>query len=277
MKVLLRAQDKLLSAVIERRSLLCVGLDPDYDRIPVHALRQENPIVWFNRAIIDATQDLVAAYKLNLAFYESRGEVGWSALKRTIASIPGDVMVILDAKRSDVGHTARHYAEAMFDGLGGDAVTVNPYLGRDGIEPFTAYRQKLTFLLAATSNPGAAAIQDSVTAEGLPLYRHVARLGRELAGGTACVGLVAGATQPEKLRLIRQDAPDLWLLVPGIGAQGGDLATTLQHGLNPAGHGVLINASRSVLYAATDTSFADAARAAARELRDAINHHRPNT
>jgi orotidine-5'-phosphate decarboxylase len=268
------AAEKLATAVWQRDSLLCIGLDPDPKKLPPVALQQDDPIVWFNRAIIEATADLAVAYKLNMAFFEAQGEAGWRALRVTIAAVPADALVILDAKRGDIGNSAWQYADALYDTLGVDAATVSPYMGMDAVKPFAAYEDRLTFVLAATSNPGAAAIQDCLTADGLPLYRHVSRLTAELDDGRGCLGLVAGATRPERLADIREEAPDSWLLVPGVGAQGGDLAASLQAGLTPAGQGVLITASRSVLYASSDDRFAEAARRAAKELRHAINAQR---
>jgi orotidine-5'-phosphate decarboxylase len=270
----LTATEKLTAAVAARNSLLCIGLDPDPKRLPAIALEQPDPVIWFNRAIIEATADLAVAYKLNMAFFEAQGEAGLRALRVTIAAVPADALLILDAKRGDIGNTAWQYADALYDTLGADAATVSPYMGMDAVLPFAAYDDRLTFVLAATSNPSAGAIQECRTAEGLPLYRHVSRLTAALDDGRGCLGLVTGATQPERIAEIRQDAPASWLLVPGIGAQGGDLAASLTAGLNPSGHGVLINASRSVLYAASDDQFVHAARRAAQELRDAINTHR---
>lgn len=270
----LTAADKLDLTAKTNQSLLCVGLDPDLDQIPRFLLAGSDPLVEFNRAIIEATADLVCAYKPNLAFYEAHGLYGWQALERTIALIPPEVPVILDAKRGDIGNTARKYAVALYEQLGGDAVTVNPYLGREAITPFLTYPDKMTFLLAATSNPGASEIQEAVDETGLPLYQKVARMGAELDGKPGAVGLVAGATQPEKLKKIREEAPGLWLLVPGVGTQGGDLSACLRHGLDRTGGRVLINASRSILYASTGHDFAAAARRTAKEMRDDINRHR---
>lgn len=265
---------KLLDTSTSHDSLLCLGLDPDLDQFPRSLDRSDDPIGEFNRAIIEATADVVCAYKLNAAFYEVQGLYGWQALEETVAAIPPHLPVILDAKRGDIGNTARRYAISAFDQLGVDAITINPYLGRDGIQPFLDYADKLTFLLAATSNPGADDLQSFTNAHGLPLYRHVARMGASLHGRPGAVGLVAGATRPERLAEIRAEAPALWLLVPGIGAQGGDLSASLRHGLDANGGGLLVTASRSLLYASQDTDFAAATRLAAMEMNDAINRHR---
>lgn len=265
---------KLHEASTRNDSLLCVGLDPDIDLFPRCLDGAADPIGEFNRAIITATADLVCAYKVNVAFYEAHGLDGWLALERTLAAIPPDIPVILDAKRGDVGHTARQYAVAAYDRLGVDGITVHPYLGRDGIQPFVDYGDKLTFVLAATSNPSASDVQGLTDAQGIPVYRHVARLAASMHGRPGAVGLVAGATHPERLAVIRAEAPDLWLLVPGVGAQGGDLAATVRYGVDARGSGLLVNASRSVLYASSNADFAAAARLAAMEMNDALNRHR---
>ncbi len=268
------AIEKLEAAVARHDSLLCVGLDPDPARLPACVRGAADPVLAFNAAIIDATKDLVCAYKPNLAFYEVLGPSGWDTLARTIALVPRDIPVILDAKRGDIGDTARMYARALFETLGGDAATVSPYLGREAIQPFVDHPTKLTFLLAATSNPGAGEFQDVAGPDGVPLYRRVARLARELDGRPGRVGLVAGATDPARLAAVRADAPEAWLLVPGVGAQGGDLARSLVAGLDHRCRGVLVSASRAVIYASTGDDFATAARGAAREVRNAINRHR---
>ena len=252
---------KLVARIINNDSLLCVGLDPDPSRFPPSLLEDGSPILAFNKSIIDATQDLVCAYKPNIAFYEAAGLEGLDALKKTIEYIPDEIPVILDAKRGDVGSTAGAYARAAFEIWGADAVTVNPYLGHDSLEPFLDYEEKGVFLLCHTSNPGARDFQ-SLQCHGRPLHEIVAD--RALEWGLA---LVVGATYPEVLRRIRDLAPQAWILVPGIGAQGGDLEKALAAGLNSEGHGLIINASRSIIYAAHP-------RAAASELRDRINQGR---
>jgi len=253
--------DKLVSAVKRNDSLICVGLDPDPARFPPSLRDEQSPILSFNRAIIDATQDLVCAYKPNIAFYEAEGLAGLKALRRSIEYVPAEIPVILDAKRGDIGSTARAYARAAFEVWGADAVTVNPYLGHDALLPFTEYEDKGLFLLCHTSNPGAADFQ-TLICSGRPLYEVVAE--RALDWG---MSLVVGATYPEVLREIRDAAPEAWILVPGIGAQGGDLEAALQAGLNHEGHGLIINASRSIIYAPDP-------RAAALELRNRINQLR---
>ena len=253
--------DKLNSVAEENDSLLCVGLDPDPSHFPPRARDEGSPILAFNKQIIDATRDLVCAYKPNIAFYEAAGLEGLDALRKTVEYIPDEIPVILDAKRADIGSTARAYAKAVFEVWGADAVTVNPYLGHDALEPFAQHEDKGVFLLCHTSNPGARDFQ-SLVCNGRPLYELVAD--RALEWGLA---LVVGATYPEVLRRIRAAAPQVWILVPGIGAQGGDLEEALAAGLNSEGHGLIINASRSIIYASDP-------REAAEELRDRINRGR---
>lgn len=249
---------KLEASIRRRDSLLCVGLDPEPMRMP----SSYTSVADFNKAIIEATADLVCAYKPNIAFYEALGEEGLYALRQTLASIPADIPVILDAKRNDIATTAAAYAKAAFDYWGVDALTVNPYLGRDSVEPFLAYPDRGVFLLCKTSNPSASDVQDW-TQNGEPLYRHVARLAESWKAGRE-IGLVIGATYPEAIADIRQESPHTWFLIPGIGTQGGELRAVLRAGLRSDGLGLIINASRSILYASDP-------RVAATSLRAEIN------
>ncbi|MFH1651092.1 MAG: orotidine-5'-phosphate decarboxylase [Chloroflexota bacterium] len=262
--------EKLKQATRQNHSFLCVGLDPDPARLPENV-----SVLDFNRAIIDATHDLVCAYKPNFAFYEALGTEGLETLKKTVAHVPESVPVIGDAKRADIGNTARAYAKAIFDYFGCAAATVNPYLGFDALEPFIEYHDRGIYVLCRTSNAGAADFQSllcAVEGESLPLYEAVARKVQSWnAHGN--LGLVVGATYPEELRQLRQDHPDLPLLIPGIGAQGGDLALTVRDGVAPPGQPAIINASRQIIFASQGRDFAEAARRAARELRDRINEH----
>ena len=261
---------KLESAQKENRSLLCIGLDPDPARIP-----QGLGIFDFNRAIIEATSDLVCAYKPNLAFYEALGDEGQDALKRTLEHIPSRIPVIADGKRGDIGNTSRAYARAFLDNLGFDAITVNPYLGFDSVEPFLEYRDKGIFILCRTSNPGSADFQSLRCHYGRgyrPLFEIVAQKASQW-NTRGNVGLVIGATYPEELRLIRESHPEMTILIPGIGAQGGDLGLAVRYGLNPRGSGIILNSSRQVIYASSGKDFATAARKAASSLRDQINQH----
>jgi orotidine-5'-phosphate decarboxylase len=241
----------------------------------------ETALVTFNTAIVDATADLVCAYKPNAAFYERHGAAGWNALARTIAYIHShypDVPVLLDAKRGDIGSTAHAYADALFDTLGADAVTLHPYLGSDALQPFLRRADRGCFILAHTSNPGADEFQHLTlrTADGMeePLYLAVARTVAQRWNANGNCGLVVGATYPEQLEVIRQAVGDLPLLIPGIGAQGGDLAAVMRVGLDSQGAGLLISASRSIIYASSGADFADAARREAQQLRDAIEELR---
>ncbi|MBC7255173.1 MAG: orotidine-5'-phosphate decarboxylase [Chloroflexi bacterium] len=249
--------ERLEQSICAHESLLCVGLDPRRDR-----LQGYRSVADLNKAVIDATADVACAYKPNIAFYEALGMAGLEALRETLDYIPREIPVILDAKRNDIAETAQAYAQAMFDVWKADAVTVNPYLGRDGIAPFLAYADRGVFILCKTSNPSAGDLQD-LPSRGVPIYRHVARLATQWAEGRP-IGLVAGATYPSALEAIRQEAPEAWLLVPGVGTQGGELEAVLRAGLRPDGRGMIINASRSIMYAEDPA-------AEARRLRDAIN------
>lgn len=261
---------KLRQAMQNHNSLLCVGLDPEPARMPISDTFE------FNRAIIDATADLVCAYKPNIAFYEAQGIEGLRALERTIAHIPSDIPVIGDAKRGDIGNTALAYARALFEVLGFDAVTVNPYLGRDSLEPFLAYAERGIFILCRTSNPGAADFQDLLCQEGdqsIPLFEVVAKRAREW-NDRGNVGLVVGATFPEELKQVRELCPDMPILIPGVGPQGGDLERAVRYGMDSHGEGAIITSSRQVIYASGGDDFANAARGAAQALRDEINRFR---
>jgi len=262
--------EKLERAARKNGSLLCVGLDPDPALMPI------DDVAAFNRAVIAATSDFVCAYKPNLAFYEALGEKGYAALRETLAAIPPDIPVIGDGKRGDIGNTAKAYARALFDELGFDAVTVNPYLGGDAVEPFLEREDKAAFILCRTSNPGARDLQDLAVSDG-----GVSRTLFEVVAETANrwntrgnIGLVVGATYPEELRRVRQICPEMTFLVPGVGAQGGDVAAVMANGLDSKGGGLVINVSRQVLYASRDAGFAQAAGEAARRLRDEIENER---
>jgi len=258
---------RLLNASRRNRSLLCVGLDPDPSKLPV------KDVFEFNRAIIDATSDLVCCYKPNLAFYEAMGIRGLQALKKTVAYIPRDIPVIGDAKRGDIGNTAAAYARSLFDYYKFHAVTVNPYMGYDSVKPFLDYRNKGIFVLCRTSNSSASDFQDLVDNFGMKFYQSVAlRAGDWNKGGN--IGLVVGATYPEELKEIRKLCPDMPLLIPGIGAQGGDLEMSVRYGVNASREMAIIVAARQVIYASQGPGYAQAAREAASGLRDSINKFR---
>jgi orotidine-5'-phosphate decarboxylase len=258
--------DKLLNSSRKNKSLLCIGLDPDPELMP------SVDVLQFNKTIIEATSDLVCAYKPNLAFYEALGTEGLAILEKTVKYIPGDIPVIGDAKRGDIGNTARAYARALFSVLGFDAATVNPYLGFDSVEPFINYQDKGIFILCRTSNRGAADFQDLHT-NGLPLYQAVAQKAKEwnIHGN---IGLVVGATYPEELKKVRSICPEMPLLIPGIGAQGGDLASAVGYGVDSRGEKAIINVSRQILYASKEKDFAQAARNVAEKIRSQINDYR---
>ena len=276
--------EKLLKAARTNGSLLCIGLDPDPELMPAGM-----GVLEFNRAIVDATSDLVCAYKPNLAFYEALGTTGLTALEKTVTYIPDAIPVIGDAKRGDIGSTARAYARALFETLGFDAATVNPYLGYDSLEPFIEYREKGVFILCRTSNAGSVDFQDLVLSgksagvEGgeRPLFEEVALRAREW-NALGNVGLVVGATYPQELRRVRQLCPQMPLLIPGIGAQGGDPASAVRYGVDARGEKAIISSSRQIIYAylgegGKGGDFAAAARGAALKLRDEINRYLGHT
>lgn len=261
--------DRLNTRIDNVNSLLCVGLDSALHRLPDTFRTQENPQFAFNQHIIEQTHHLVAAYKPNIAFYESRGTAGWRELKLTIdylrANHP-DIFTICDAKRGDIGNTSEAYAQAIFDHLNFDAITLNPYLGRDAIQPFLDRSDKACIILCRTSNEGASEFQD-MEIEGQPLWQMVAeKVYKEWNENENCM-LVVGATYPNEMRHVRAQVGDMTLLVPGIGVQGGNVEQTLTAGLNSQKKGILINSSRGIILAE------DPARAAS-ELRDAINLYR---
>lgn len=247
---------KLSNTIQQHKTNLCLGLDPDVERLPSHLPRTVEGIVAFNQAIIAATHDVVCAYKPNSAFYEAWGSAGWDALKATIDLIPKHVPVIVDAKRGDIGSTAQAYAQAIFDDLHADAVTLNPYLGSDSLEPFLQRADRGCFILCRTSNPSSGDLQSLPLADGTPLYQHVAQLAHERWNQHGNCGLVVGATYPEELQTIRELCPDLWFLVPGVGTQGADYAQTKAI----AGEKTLINISRAILYADNSPNYAQTAR-----------------
>jgi uridine monophosphate synthetase len=252
---------KLSASIEKRNSLLCVGLDPHPGQIP----DGYGSVSEFMRAVVEQTADLACIFKPNIAFYEAMGIEGMETLREILEAIPDDMPVLLDGKRNDIGSTATAYAQGVFEQLGADALTVNPYLGSDGVAPFMAYEDRGIFVLCKTSNPGAGEIQDW-SQHGVPLYRHVAELASEWAQGKE-IGLVMGATYPQEMAEIRAEFPNTWFLVPGVGAQGGDLEAVLAAGLRADGQGMIINSSRGIIYAENP-------RQAALETRDAINRGR---
>ncbi len=269
---------KLLEAKWDEGKFLCVGLDPDFEKIPESARKEgtRETIVNFNRAIIDATKDIVCAYKPNSAFYEAHGDEGWSALRETIQYIRDqapDVAVILDGKRGDIGNTNNGYVESAFNHLHADAVTIQPYLGREAVRPFLDHKDKGVIVLCKTSNDGASEFQDLLV-QGAPLYQVVARQVAQKWNSNGNCALVVGATYPAELAEVRAIAPDMPILIPGIGTQNGDLQKTVAAGKTADGKGMIISASRAVIFASSGKDFAEAARAKAQELHDAITKAR---
>jgi orotidine-5'-phosphate decarboxylase len=267
-------REKLTTVVSENNSLLCVGLDSDADKIPKFLLQtSQNPLIDFNKAIVDATKDLVCAYKLNMAFYEVAGRNGFEALEKTIEFIPKNILVILDGKRNDIGNTAKKYAQSLFETLKADAVTINPYLGRDGVGPFLEYKEKCSFILCRTSNPSAGDFQDLLVSS-TPVYQMVARKIREWNFNQNC-GAVVGATYPEELQTVRSIlGEDIPILIPGVGKQGGDVEKTVRNGTNALGEMAVINSSREIIFAGNQEDFAQEARNKAMSVRDEINKYR---
>ncbi|MDP1722937.1 MAG: orotidine-5'-phosphate decarboxylase [Candidatus Gottesmanbacteria bacterium] len=269
-------QQKLDDIVSKNNSLVCVGLDSDISKIPEHTKKEKYPQFSFNKAIIDATHDVVCAYKPNSAFYEAFGAAGITELKMTCdylhQSYP-EIPIILDAKRADIGSTNEGYASYAFDYLGVDAITLHPYLGREALQPFFDRKDKGCIILCKTSNPGAGEFQDLKTG-GKPLYQVVAqKVTNEWNINGNCM-LVVGAPYPEELAIVRRIVGDMTLLVPGIGTQGGDIEKAVKAGINSTGAGMIINASRSIIFASSGSDYVKQARSETVRLRAAINTHR---
>ncbi len=258
---------ELVDQIHQKKSFLCIGLDVDMDKIPEHLLQQEDPIFAFNKQIIDATHHLAVAFKPNTAFYEAYGLKGWSALEKTIQYLNQnypEIFTIADAKRGDIGNTSSMYAKAFFEDLAFDAVTVAPYMGQDSVEPFLAFENKHTILLALTSNKGAFDFQTKIT-EGEQLYKQVLKTATTWHNSQNLM-YVVGATKASYLADVRAIVPDSFLLVPGVGAQGGNLQDVCTYGMN-ANIGLLVNSSRGIIYASSGSDFAEAATKAARNLQ----------
>lgn len=261
---------KLVEQIRKKNSFLCIGLDVDLDKIPKHLLSEEDPIFAFNKAIIDTTHHVAVAYKPNTAFYEAYGLKGWKSLQRTIRYLNDkhpEIFTIADAKRGDIGNTSKMYAKAFFDDLGFDSVTVAPYMGKDSVEPFLAFEGKHAILLALTSNEGAYDFQTQQI-EGLELYKKVLETSKNWKNAHNLM-YVVGATKAEFLADIRKIIPNSFLLVPGVGAQGGSLTEVCKYGMNKD-IGLLVNSSRGIIYASNETNFAEAAATAAQTLQTAM-------
>lgn len=268
-------QEKVDARIASANTLVCVGLDPVQDKLPAGFDRSVDSVVSFCKEIVAATQDHAAAFKPNLAFFLALGTDGLTALQQVRDEIPQEIPVILDGKLNDMGETSRAYAKAVFEIMGFDALTVAPYLGEDALEPYLSQAGKGIIVLCKTSNPGSGDLQDLALESGLPLYMHVANRCREWESAyPSNVGLVVGATYPEQLAAVRERCPDQIILLPGLGAQGGDAAASVRAGVSSNGGGLLCSASRSIMYADSSDGFAEAAHTAARNLRDEINAHR---
>jgi orotidine-5'-phosphate decarboxylase len=263
-------QQQLFEQIQKKRSFLCIGLDSDIQRIPRHLMDTSDPIFSFNKEIIDATYEFSVAYKPNLAFYESIGSKGWESLEKTVMYLKSkhpEIFIIADAKRGDIGNTSNLYARAFFDRLDFDAVTVAPYMGEDSVKPFMTYMDKWVILLALTSNKGAYDFQFLKDEEsGDKLFESVLKTSQNW-GTNENMMYVVGATKAEALKDIRKIVPDHFLLVPGVGAQGGSLEEVAQNGMNSK-CGLLVNSSRGIIYASNDYDFAEKARYAAKEVQE---------
>jgi len=258
---------KLLTQIRLKKSFLCVGLDPDLNKIPKHFLEFEDPIFAFNKQIIDATHNYAVAYKPNMAFYEAYGVKGWLALQKTINYLNlnhPDLFTIADAKRGDIGNTSTQYAKAFFEVLNFDALTIAPYMGRDSVEPFLAFKNKISILLTLTSNDGSADFQN-LKVSGIELYQKVIKKALTYKNSDNLM-FVVGATRPEFLKKIRQMVPNHFLLVPGVGAQGGSVSDVCKYGL-AKNIGLLINSSRGIIYASSGIDFAEKVAEKAHELQ----------
>jgi len=261
--------ERLHTVQKKQNSLLCIGLDTDPAMIPSHLGSGQQAVLQFNREIIAATHDLVCAYKMNLAFYDALGRNGWDVVHETMSRMPADILCIGDGKRADIGNTAERYAKALFHDLHFNAITVNPYMGYDSMEPFLKDEGRGVFILALTSNPSSKDFQ-RLKVGSLPVYKKVVQSAKKW-NTRKNLGLVVGATHPRDLKEVRSMVPTMPLLIPGIGKQGGDLAASVRWGCDKNGFSALINAGRSILYASRERNFAEAARAEAIAIRDQIN------
>jgi len=268
---------KKLNAIIKKNnSLVCVGLDSSLEKIPLHLQSEKYPQFTFNKAIIDATADIVCAYKPNSAFYEARGEKGMKELKMTLDYIHNthpEIVTILDAKRADIGSTNKGYVSYIFDYLGADCVTLHPYLGKEALQPFLDRKDKVSIILCKTSNPGSGEFQDLKVGEQM-MYEYIANQVANMWNENNNCMLVVGATYPEEMKKIRSITGTMPFLVPGIGAQGGDVKKTVLAGIDRDNRGMIINSARGIIFASKKIDFADRARKEAKKLRDEINKQR---
>ncbi|MEZ5023071.1 MAG: orotidine-5'-phosphate decarboxylase [Chitinophagales bacterium] len=264
-------RSSLVDQIKKKKSFLCVGLDVDLDKIPPHLLQEKNPLLAFNKEIIAATKDLCVAYKPNIAFYEAYGQMGWEALEATMELIPEEIFTIADAKRGDIGNTAERYAEAFFKKMNFDSITLNPYMGKDCVAPFLEYEDKWAIVLGLTSNKGSEDFQMMEDSNGEALYERVIRIAASW-GNPSNTMFVVGATKTDYIERIRKISPKHFYLVPGVGAQGGNLNDVCQYGKN-SDIGLLINSTRGIIYQSKGKDFAEKARAAAIELQQEMALH----
>jgi orotidine-5'-phosphate decarboxylase len=257
-------RSQLFEQIKKKKSYLCVGLDTDLQKIPKHLLSSADPVFEFNKQIIDATHEYTVAYKPNIAFYEALGPKGWESLQRTLDYIPKDIFTIADAKRGDIGNTSSLYARAFFEQMNFDSITVAPYMGEDSVKPFLEFKNKWVILLAHTSNSGSSDFQ-LLESNGRKLYEEVIHKSQEWSTPDQLM-YVVGATQAEKMQSIRALAPDHFFLVPGIGAQGGDLAMVSKYGMNKQ-CGLLVNSARAIIYASSEQDFHKQAGAEAKKIQ----------
>ncbi len=258
-------RQELITQIKKKKSFLCIGLDTDIKKIPTHLLDLEDPIFEFNKQIIDATKDLCVAYKPNIAFYESMGVGGWKSLQKTLDYILNDIFTIADAKRGDIGNTSSMYAKAFFEKMSFDSVTVAPYMGSDSVTPFLEFKDKWAIVLALTSNKGGLDFQKLEDENGKQLFNQVLETSKQW-GSDENMMYVVGATRAEELLEIRAIVPNHFLLVPGVGAQGGNLKDVAKYGLN-SDCGLLVNSSRGIIYAGNDVDFAQKAKVEAKKLQ----------
>lgn len=264
-------KSQLVAEIKKKGSYLCVGLDTDINKIPSHLRNEKDPIFEFNKQIIDNTHEYCVAYKPNIAFYEALGTKGWDSLAKTLEYIPKDIFTIADAKRGDIGNTSKLYARAFFETMNFDSITVAPYMGVDSVTPFLEFNDKWVILLAHTSNPGSYDFQLFENKEEKPLYELVIEKSRQWATSEHLM-FVVGATRADRVGHIRELAPDNFFLVPGVGAQGGDLEAVSREGMNKE-CGLLVNSSRRIIYASNRDDFAKAAGKAALDLRNEMSKY----
>jgi len=264
-------KQELINQIKQKKSFLCIGLDTDIEKIPEHLLKFDDPVFEFNKQIIDSTKDFCVAYKLNTAFYESNGINGWKSLMKTIEYIPKNIFSIADAKRGDIGNTSKMYAKTFFETMDFDSITVNPYMGSDSVEPFLDFNNKWVILLALTSNKGSEDFQNFSNQSNVKLYQQVIEKSMNWSDDSRIM-YVVGATKSDSLKEIRKIIPDHFLLIPGVGAQGGSLDDVVKFGMNKD-CGLLINSSRSIIYAGHGENFAENAREAALKIKSEMENY----